>query len=76
MSSIVSLHKRLARASEKLFPRPRETRLPYVCLDDEGNALPGYEEHNAEHWQLSQRLGIPANVYLNFDPNCDGVELL
>lgn len=52
MSSITSLLKRLSRASEQLFPRSRETRLPYVCLDPAtGAALLGYEEHNIEYQQ-------------------------
>lgn len=72
MSNITSLLKRLSRASEKLFPRPRETRLPYLCLGNDGAALQGYEEHNVEHSQLAKRLGIPASVYVGFDPNQDG----
>lgn len=71
---ITFLTKRLERVSLKIFPRPRETRLPYICFDDNGDALPGYEAHNVEYSQLAKRLRVPANVYFGFDPNDDGVE--
>jgi hypothetical protein len=82
MSRLTGLTKRLDRVQEKLFPPPKEIRIPFVYLDPDGydpedpatwRDYPGCEERNQEMLRLAHRLRIPPSL-LVMGPDEDGIE--
>jgi hypothetical protein len=75
MTTLATLLASAKKLREQLAPPPeKDTRLPYLVIDQEtGESLAGYEMHNAEHTLLARRRGLPPKEYL-WDPFEDGIE--
>jgi hypothetical protein len=82
MSRLTGLTKRLNRVQDKLFPPPKETRLPTIHLDPDGfdpddpatwRDYPGCEEQNMEMYKLARRLRIPPDI-IAIGPDENGCE--
>jgi hypothetical protein len=51
--------------------RPRIPRLPSVYIDEDGAALPGYEQHNASAYELAYTRGVAVKEYVGMGMDDD-----
>ncbi len=74
--SIAALTRRIQKLQAK--HAPRDTRLPYLVMAEcEAGTLtdyPGYEQHNKEHEALAAKRRLTPHVYIDFNPDDDGVD--
>lgn len=75
MSKVQGLNKRLEAMNTRLHPQPqRILPLPFVFLDEAGQAIPGCEESNQQAYKDARRLGIAPQLFEGIGPDEDGIE--